>query len=162
MDIFLEYDQLIKHNPEVNYIKDQKITANEQSRERTTGNGKKFKKLLKKQKQDHKIDLIENMPKKLNTKTYTMMIKKDKVLNQQLDEQLKTELIIESSSRYMTLCFYIPKKKKLLQLVQDYRKLNQYTIKNKMPLFLIRKVIDKLKDIKYFNKLDLTQDYNNV
>ena len=50
MDIFLEYDQLIKHNPEVNYIKDQKITANEQSRERTTGNGKKFKKLLKKQK----------------------------------------------------------------------------------------------------------------
>lgn len=50
MDIFLEYDQLIKHNPEVNYIKDQKITANEQSRKRTTGNGKKFKKLLKKQK----------------------------------------------------------------------------------------------------------------
>ena len=28
-------------------------------------------------------------------------------------------------------------------------------IKNKMPLLLIRKIIDKLKDAKYFNKLDL-------
>ena len=28
-------------------------------------------------------------------------------------------------------------------------------IKNKMLLFLIRKVVDKLKDTKYFNKLDL-------
>jgi len=41
--IFLEYDQLIKYNLEVNYIKDQKITANGQSRERTIENGKKFK-----------------------------------------------------------------------------------------------------------------------
>ena len=90
------------------------------------------------------------------------MIKEDKVLNQQLDKQLKTELIVESSSRYVILCFYIPKKNKSLQLVQDYRKLNQYTIKNKMLLFLIGKVIDKLKNVKYFNKLNLTQNYNNV
>ena len=50
----------------------------------------------------------------------------------------------------------------LLQLVQDYRKLNQVTIKNKMPLPLIRKVINKLKEAKYFNKLDLIWEYNNV
>ena len=31
-----------------------------------------------------------------------------------------------------------------------------------MPLLLIRKVIDKLKETKYFNKLDLIQSYNNV
>ena len=40
-------------------------------------------------------------------------------------------------------------------MVQDYRKLNQVTIKNKTPLPLIGKVIDKLKEAKYFNKLDL-------
>ena len=69
---------------------------------------------------------------------------------------------MESKSRYMALYFYIPKKNKLLQLVQDYRKLNQVTIKNKTPLPLIGEVIDKLKEAKYFNKLDLIWGYNNV
>jgi len=47
-------------------------------------------------------------------------------------------------------------------LVQDYQKLNQVTIKNKTPLPLIREVINKLKEAKYFNKLDLIWGYNNV
>ena len=34
-------------------------------------------------------------------------------------------------------------------------------IKNKMPLLLIRKVIDKLKETKYFNKLDLITMYKS-
>ena len=70
---------------------------------------------------------------------------------------------MKSSSRYATLYFYILKKDRLLQLVQDYKKLNQHIIKNKTPLpFLIGKVIDKLKEAKYFNKLDLIWGYNNV
>ena len=55
----------------------------------------------------------------------------------------------------MASCFYIPKKNGSLQLVQDYKKLNQITIKNKMSLLLIGEVIDNLKKAKYFNKLDL-------
>ena len=35
-------------------------------------------------------------------------------------------------------------------------------IKNKMSLSLIREVINKLKEVKYFNKLDLIWSYNNV
>jgi len=35
-------------------------------------------------------------------------------------------------------------------------------IKDKTPLPLIREVIDKLKEVKYFNKLDLIWGYNNV
>jgi len=62
----------------------------------------------------------------------------------------------------MALCFYISKKDGSLQLVQYYRKLNQVMIKDKIPLPLIREVIDKLKEAKYFNKLDLIWGYNNV
>jgi len=69
---------------------------------------------------------------------------------------------MESKSRYAVPCFYIPKKDGLLWLVQDYRKLNQVTIKDKTPLSLIREVINKLKEAKYFNKLDLIWEYNNV
>ena len=56
--------------------------------------------------------------------------------------------------RYIAPCFYIPKKDSLLQLVQDYRKLNQVTIKDKTSLPLIGEVIDKLKEAKYFNELN--------
>ena len=79
-----------------------------------------------------------------------------------MDEQLKIELIKEFKSRYMVPCFYIPKKNRSLQLVQDYRKLNQVTIKDKTPLPLIGEVINKLKEVRYFNKLDLIWRYNNI
>ena len=90
-----------------------------------------------------------------------MTLKKE-ALNQWLEEQLKAGLIVKSKSRYVVPCFYIPKKDGSLQLVQDYRKLNQVTIKNKTPLPLIREVIDKLKEAKYFNKLNLIWGYNNI
>ena len=84
-----------------------------------------------------------------------MTIKKEKALNQWLDKQLKAGLIVKSKSRYVVSYFYIPKKDGLLWLVQDYRKLNQVMIKDKTPLPLIGEVINKLKKVKYFNKLDL-------
>ena len=105
---------------------------------------------------------MEEAPRELNAKAYAMTIKEEEALNQWLDEQLKAGLIIESKSRYVAPCFYIPKKDGSLRLVQDYRKLNQITIKDKMPLPLIGEVIDKLKEAKYFNKLDLIWGYNNV
>ena len=91
-----------------------------------------------------------------------MALKKEEALNQQLNEQLKAGLIVESKSRYAALCFYIPKKNGLLWLVQDYRKLNQVTIKDKMLLPLIGEVINKLKEAKSFNKLDPIWGYNNI
>jgi len=98
---------------------------------------------------------MEEVPKELNTKAYAMILKEEEALNQWLDEQLKAGLIVESKSRYAAPYFYIPKKDSSLWLVQDYRKLNQVTIKDKMPLSLIGEVIDKLKEARYFNKLDL-------
>ena len=53
---------------------------------------------------------LEYMLKELNAKAYAMIVKKDEVLNQQLKEQLKTKLIVESSLRYAAYCFYISKK----------------------------------------------------
>ena len=40
--------------------------------------------------------------------------------------------------------------------------MNQVTIKDKTSLPLIGEIIDKLKEVKYFNKLDLIWEYNNV
>ena len=125
-------------------------------------NKKKFEKLPERCEWDHEINLMKEALKKLNAKAYAMTLKEEEVLNQWLDEQLKAGLIVESKSQYTAPCFYIPKKDGSLWLVQDYRKLNQVTIKNKTPLPLIGKVINKLKKAKYFNKLNLIWGYNNV
>jgi len=105
---------------------------------------------------------MDEAPKELNAKAYAMILKEEEALNQWLNEQLKAGLIVELKSRYVAPCFYIPKKDGSLRLVQDYRKLNQVMIKDKTPLPLIGEVIDKLKEAKYFNKLDLIWGYNNV
>ena len=118
-------------------------------------NKKKFEKLPERREWDHEINLMEEVPKELNTKAYTMTLKEEKALNQWLDKQLKVGLIMESKSRYAAPYFYILKKDSSLQLVQDYRKLNQVTIKDKTSLPLIREIIDKLKEARYFKKLDL-------
>ena len=125
-------------------------------------NKKKFEKLPERHEWDHEINLTDEVPKELNAKAYAMILKEEEALNQWLDKQLKTGLIVESKSRYAAPYFYILKKDGLLQLVQDYRKLNQVIIKDKTPLPLIGKVIDKLKEVRYFNKLDLIWRYNNV
>jgi len=118
-------------------------------------NKKKFEKLLERCEWNHEINLTDELPWELNAKAYTITLKEEEALNQWLEKQLKARLIVKSKSQYTAPCFYISKKNGSLQLVQDYRKLNQITIKDKTPLPLIGEVIDKLKEAKYFNKLDL-------
>jgi len=52
--------------------------------------------------------------------------------------------------------FLLRKKKDgSLQPVQDYRQLNEATIKNKYLLLLIQELIDKVQGAKYFTKLNI-------
>ena len=58
--------------------------------------------------------------------------------------------------------FFVKKKSGDLRPTQDYRQLNDMTVKNRYPLPLIRELIDKLKGAKWFSKLDVQWGYNNV
>ena len=57
-------------------------------------NKNKFEKLPEQREWDYEINLMEEVPKELNAKAYTMTVKEDKVLNQWLDKQLKAGLIM--------------------------------------------------------------------
>ena len=46
--------------------------------------------------------------------------------------------------------------------MQDYRRLNDITVKNQYLLPLISDLIDRLKKAKYFTKLDIQWGYNNI
>src|ERR1700678_660397 len=58
--------------------------------------------------------------------------------------------------------FFIKKKDGKLRPFQDYRRLNEGTVRNTYPLPLISELVDQLKGAKYFPKLDVQGAYNNV
>ena len=58
--------------------------------------------------------------------------------------------------------FFVKKKDGKLRPTQDYCKVNNATIKNRYPLPLISELVDKLKGLKIFTKLDVQWGYNNV
>ena len=62
----------------------------------------------------------------------------------------------------MVLVFFVEKKNGKKQIVQDYRYLNEWTIKNNYPLLLISDIVKNIGTKKVFTKIDLRQRYNNV
>ena len=86
---------------------------------------------------------------------YLLVLKEQDVLKDFITENLASERIQYSKSLIVSPFFFIKKEDKTLRLVQDYRKLNEGTIKNKYPLPLIQELLDKVKDSKYFTKLDV-------
>ena len=58
--------------------------------------------------------------------------------------------------------FFVKKKDGKLCPTQDYRKLNDATIKNRYPLPLISELIDQLGTAKIFSKMDVRWGYNNI
>jgi len=58
--------------------------------------------------------------------------------------------------------FFVGKKDGKKRMVQDYRYLNEWTIKNNYPLPLISDVLENIGTKKVFTKMDLRRGYNNV
>jgi len=58
--------------------------------------------------------------------------------------------------------FFVGKKDGKKRMVQDYRYLNEWTIKNNYPLPLIFDVLENIGMKKVFMKMDLRWGYNNV
>ena len=113
-----------------------------------------FEQLLQYQSQDHTIDLKPDF-KPSDCKVYLLALKEQDVLKDFIAENLASGRIQYSKSLIVSPFFFIKKENRTLRLVQNYRKLNEGTIKNKYSLPLIQELLDKVKDSKYFTKLDV-------
>jgi hypothetical protein len=58
--------------------------------------------------------------------------------------------------------FFIKKKTSDFRLIQNYRKLNSITVKNRYSLPLAMDIVNKLWDAKIFTKFDVCWGYHNV
>ena len=110
---------------------------------------------------DHRIDLKEDFPLKKG-RLIPLLVDEQKEVEAFLDDQLSKGYIQPSNSQQTSPVFFVPKKDGKKHMVQDYRYLNEWTIKNNYPLPLISQLVDKLKGCKVFTKMDLQWGYNNV
>src|SRR5271163_276798 len=96
-------------------------------------------------------------------KMYNLTPEEQIELDKFLKENLEKGYIRLSESPMASPFFFVKKKDaKQLRPCQDYCYLNKWTRKNAYPLPLISEIMDKLKDAKYFTKLDVRWGYNNV
>ena len=110
---------------------------------------------------DHGIDLKEDFtPKK--GRLIPLSVDEQKEVEAFLDDQLSKGYIRPSNSQQTSPVCFVPKKDGKKRMGQDYRYLNEWTIKNNYPLPLISQLVDKLKGCKLFTKMDLQWGYNNV
>ncbi|THG98615.1 hypothetical protein EW145_g7397 [Phellinidium pouzarii] len=96
---------------------------------------------------DHAIDLKPDFVPR-DCKLYSMTPKEELALDEFLTENLRKGYIRPSKSPMASPFFFIGKKDNTLRPCQDYRALNEGTIKN--------------VGAKYFTKLDLRSGYNNI
>jgi len=111
---------------------------------------------------DHKIELKDRFVPK-SFKNYNLTPIEQVELDKFLKENLEKGYIQPSQSPMASPFFFVSKKDTgKLRPCQDYRYLNEWTIKSAYPLPLISEIIDKLKGARYFTKLDVRWGYNNI
>jgi len=109
----------------------------------------------------HAIEVKERfMPRK--GKVYPLSREEREEVREFIKEQLRKEYIPPSKSPQTAPVFFVGKKDGKKRMVQDYRYLNEWTIKNNYPLPLISDVLENIGTKKVFMKMDLQWEYNNV
>jgi hypothetical protein len=111
---------------------------------------------------DHAIDLKPGAPASLPAKAARLPADELMAAKDFVEENQRLERVRESRSPYAARLFFIKKKDGKLRPVQDYRNLNDHTIKNRYPLPLIPDLIAAVRHAALFTKFDVRWGYNNV
>jgi len=110
---------------------------------------------------DYAIDVKERFVLRKG-KVYPLLREEREEVQEFIKEQLRKGYIRPLKSPQMAPVFFVGKKDGKKQMVQDYRYLNEWTIKNNYPLPLISDVVENIGIKKVFTKMDLRWGYNNV
>ena len=93
------------------------------------------------------------MPRK--GKVYPLSREEREEVCEFIKEQLRKEYIRPSKLPQIASVFFVGKKDGKKRMVQDYRYLNEWMIKNNYPLLLISNVVENIGMEKVFTKMDL-------
>ena len=110
---------------------------------------------------NHKITLKPGFVPKA-TKNWEKSLKEQELTDAFIDENLAKGFIEPSKSPQSVPVFFVGKKDGSYRPVQDYRYINEWTVKHAYPIPLISELMNKLKDAEWFTVLDVRSGFNNV
>ena len=108
----------------------------------------------------HTIDTGDNKPFKIPYRR--LPLKKKTICEEEIEEQLKLDVIVPSTSPWSSPVHMTTKKDGTIRFCIDYRKLNGMTKKNSYPLPRIDETLDSLGGNQFFSTLDLKSGYWQV
>ena len=103
---------------------------------------------------DHVIEVKEGFILRKG-KVYPLSREEREEVREFMKEQLRKGYIRLSKSPQTALVFFVGKKDGKKRMVQDYRYLNEWMIKNNYLLPLISDVLENIRTKKLFTKMDL-------
>ena len=108
----------------------------------------------------HKIELLKEEPIKI--KPYKLPFESEKVIEQEVKSLLSMDIIQASVSPYCAPLVLVKKKDGIWRTCVDFRKHNEQTIGDATPINEAEVLFTKLKDSKYFTKIDLSKGYFQI
>jgi len=122
---------------------------------------KQSERMLMRKVWDHVIEVKEGFVLRKG-KVYPLSREKREEVREFIKTQLRKEYIQLSKSPQTAPVFFVGKKDGKKWMVQDYRYLNKWMIKNNYLLPLISDVLENIGMKKVFTKMDLRWGYNNI
>ena len=110
---------------------------------------------------DHEISLVPNA-KPVFGPIYNLSEIELKALKEYIDKMLERGWIRPSKSPFGSPVLFVKKPDGSLRFCVDYQKLNNITVKNRYPLPLISELFDRIKNAKYFTRLDIQEAYHQI
>ena len=109
------------------------------------------------------ITLTADAPKELNCKVYPLSRDEQELLKRWILEEEDLGRIYAGPSLYTAPVYFIGKKdSNEKRIIMDYRKLNQYTVRDNNPLPNIQSALERLHGKCLFSKFDIRWGYNNI
>jgi hypothetical protein len=114
-----------------------------------------------KRKIQHEIHLQQDSPFS-NVGMYNMLVMEMTGIKKQVQGLFFQGVIRPSSSPCGSLIMMVPKKYGTWIMCVNYRSLNKIMVRNRYPLPRTNDLLDQLKNVVYFTKLDLHSGYHQI
>lgn len=110
---------------------------------------------------EHKIELIPGS-KPFKIPQYTVPQALQAQMNAEIDKKLADGVIEPAQSEWSSPIVMVRKSDGKYRMCQDYRRLNEVTVKDVYPIPQIDSILSKLRNAKYITKLDLSQAFHQI